>query len=241
MKKLLLLFLADMKNTMRDSTLMLLCAGPVLVWLFLKLLIPLAADFALVKFGADISGYYPLILIYMSLLPSMLFGMVIGFIILDERDEDIISYIAVTPVGRKGYFLYKIIASFTVSFLFFFIIMYTTGLSNIPFGYSIALAFMAALEAPFASFFLASFAENKVEGLALSKILGIMYVSPFAAYFVKSDLQFIAGILPPFWIAKAFFEIPFSIYNYSLYILIGIFIHLVFLALIVKKFLQMQK
>jgi fluoroquinolone transport system permease protein len=177
----------------------------------------------------------------MSLIPSMLFGMLVGFIILDERDEDIISYISVTPVGRKGYFLYKIFISSFASFIFFYITVYATNLAGLPFIYSVPLALMVALEAPFASFFLAVYSENKVEGLAMGKILGIMYVAPFAAYFVKSDLQYIAGVLPPFWIAKAFFSIPDNSYAYISYVLIGIIVHAVFLAFIVKKFLGQQK
>ena len=182
------------------------------------------------------TGYYPLIVIYFSMLPSLLFGMLTGFIILDERDEEIISFIAVTPLGKNGYFSYKILSSVVLSFVFFFINIYASGLVTIPLVYSIGLALLTAIEAPIGAIFLAAFASNKVEGMALSKVLGMMYIAPFIAYFVKSDLQYFAGVLPTFWVTKAFFSVYYDNGGYWFLLFAGLVIHLLFIFLLGKKF-----
>lgn len=236
MKKLIALSSADLKNIIRDSTLVLILFGTAAIFVVLRFAVPLANNLLLDKYSFDLTEYYPLIVIYMSMLPSLLFGMLTGFIILDERDEEIISFIAVTPLGKKGYFAYKILSSVVMSFVFFFINIYASGLVNIPLVYSIGLALLTALEAPIGAIFLAAFASNKVEGMALSKVLGMIYIAPFIAYFVKSDLQYFAGVLPTFWVTKAFFSVYYETGGYWLFVLAGLLIHLLFIFLLGKKF-----
>jgi len=107
--------------------------------------------------------------------------------------------------------------------------------------YTPGLALLAALEAPMAVLFLVSFAANKVEGMALGKIFGMIYLGPFVAFFVKSDLQWIAGFLPPFWITKAFVAADLNMPVYWLFIGIGLIIHLLVLMLLLKRFLAGQR
>ncbi|MDP8207662.1 MAG: hypothetical protein P9L92_13430 [Candidatus Electryonea clarkiae] len=241
MKKLIALSLADAKNISRDSTLILVLFGTVALFLMLWLVVPLVTGLLIEKLDFDLTEYYPLIVSFMALIPSMLFGMIIGFIILDERDEEIISYIAVTPLMKSGYFTYKLLVSTIISFLYFFVILYLTGLTTLGFIYAVPLAFMVALEAPMLSLFFAAFAENKVEGMALGKAAGIMYLGPFVAYFFKSDWQYLAGIMPPFWVTKAFLSAQSEDPAYWLFVFIGISVHFVFISLLLKRFLDSQR
>ncbi|MBN2010949.1 hypothetical protein JW960_16490 [candidate division KSB1 bacterium] len=241
MKKLIALSIADAKNISRDSTLLLILFGPFAVFGLLKFLIPFATSMLLDKLSFEFIPYYPLIVSFMILIPSMMFGLLTGFVILDERDEEIISYIAITPLRRTGYLAYKILSSFVVSFLFCFVVIYLTGLSTIPWKYAPGIAAMVALEAPITTFFLAAFAENKVEGLALSKVVGIMFFAPFIAYFVKSGWSYVAGIFPPFWITKAFFAAQAGASSYWLFLFAGVIVHVIFIFLLVKKFVDNER
>lgn len=241
MKKVMALTYADLKNISRDSTLILLLLAPVLILFFLSLGLPLISGVLLEKYSFDLSIHYVFILSFFCLMPSMLFGLLVGFTILDERDEEIITYIAVTPLGKKGYFIYKILFSSLLSLIFFFIMINTAGLSYMSLQYSIGIALMVALEAPIHAIFLAAFAENKVEGLAFSKISGLMFIAPFVAYFVKSDLQYIAGLLPPFWVTKAFFASQQGEDSFWLFLLIGIILHIIFILLLLKRFFIIQR
>ena len=57
---------------------------------------------------------------------------------------------------------------------------------------------------PLATFLLAALAADPIEGPALNKLLGLAFVVPLAAIAaVPEPLQFAAGVLPPYWPAKA--------------------------------------
>ena len=241
MKKIITLALADAKNILRDSTLILILFGPIALFLMMRLVVPIADRLLAERLAFELTPYYPFIVIYLSLIPSMLFGLLLGFLILDERDEEIIAYIAVTPLRKTGYLAYKLSVSVGMSFLFFFATLYLTQLTTIRFHYAVGLALLTALEAPIASLFLAAFAENKVEGLALSKVLGMMYLGPFAAYFVSSHWKYLAGILPPFWIAEVFFAARSGSAGYWLYLGIGFFVHFAAIGLLLHRFTQSQR
>ena len=50
---------------------------------------------------------------------------------------------------------------------------------------------------------LAIAAPNKVAGFAVVKVMNSVNLLPVVAYFVPRPLQFVAGILPPYWPMRA--------------------------------------
>ncbi|MCA9742577.1 MAG: hypothetical protein H6695_18410 [Deferribacteres bacterium] len=240
-RKMIALSLADLKNISRESTLLLVLFAPLALLLFLRFALPQLSGIVQAQFDIDLREYDLFIFAFMSLIPSLLFGMVSGFIMLDERDEDIIAFIAVTPLQKSGYFLYKLLSLTAVVFAFFFVLTGQAGLVQLPLLSSVVLASLIALEAPIGALFLAAFAENKVEGLALSKALGVMYVGPFVAFLVDSNWQFTAGLFPPFWIAKAFQHAVQLDLTFFLYAAIGLLVHLVAIGLLFRRFAQDQR
>lgn len=240
-RKMIALSLADLKNISRESTLLLVLFAPLALLLFLRFALPQLSGIVQAQFDIDLREYDLFIFAFMSLIPSLLFGMVSGFIMLDERDEDIIAFIAVTPLQKSGYFLYKLLSLTAVVFAFFFVLTGQAGLVQLPLLSSVVLASLIALEAPIGALFLAAFAENKVEGLALSKALGVMYVGPFVAFFVDSNWQFAAGLFPSFWIAKAFQHAVQLDLTFFFYAAIGLLVHLVAIILLFRRFAQDQR
>lgn len=241
MKKILALSMADFRNVIRDSTLILIFGGTVMLWALLRLVVPLVSVLVQDRFNFILANYFDLIVSFLSLIPAMLFGLLSGFIMLDERDEEIISYMAVTPLRKTGYLTYKILAPMVVTFIFFFILIYTINLVSLPLKYAPGLAFLISFEAPMTALFLVAFAGNKVEGMALSKVLGMMYIAPFIAYFVNSPWQFLAGIFPPFWVTKAFLAAFRNNSFYWLYLIPGLFTHLAYIWFFMNRFLKTQR
>ena len=68
----------------------------------------------------------------------------------------------------------------------------------------LAAALAAAPVAPIYALFLAGFAANKVQGFALSKAVGVVFVAVVAGYLVAPPWQFAFGIVPQFWPAKLY-------------------------------------
>jgi fluoroquinolone transport system permease protein len=68
----------------------------------------------------------------------------------------------------------------------------------------VVVALLSGLLSAVFAMALATFAANKVEGMAVIKGLATLMLGPLAAYFIHSDWQILFGLLPTYWPAKAF-------------------------------------
>jgi fluoroquinolone transport system permease protein len=74
----------------------------------------------------------------------------------------------------------------------------------IPLGQLLLIAAGAALTAPIGSLFYVILAENKVQGFALAKFVGIVGWLILLGWFVPEPWQWLFGLFPPFLISKAY-------------------------------------
>jgi len=224
----------DLKSLSRDNFLILIYCIPVFIALLFRFAVPVAAG--LVHEWVDLTAHYAFIMSFLTFMTPSFVGMVMGFMLLDDRDEDILSYMAVTPLSRTGYLVYRIISPVLVSFFLMYIMLFIAGLTPVPVVRLIPVGIMAAMEAPILALFLAAFANNKVEGLAVYKLAGIIFLAPFVGYFVPSGWQYVAGIFPPFWVSKAFLACYEPHTGYWLYLGIGFVVHETFIHLMMNRF-----
>ncbi|WP_300304507.1 hypothetical protein [Anaerosolibacter sp.] len=236
MKKIYILLVNDLRNILREPMLSLAFLGPFLLSLAMRWMLPSVT----IYFAnyVDLTSHYPLIFSFMLLLAAMLTGMVTGFLLLDERDDQIYMTLIVTPLGKEGYTLYRIIFPMVISFFYAIIALPIAGVGQIPVGFVIPIGLLAALEAPIMALFLACFAGNKVEGLALSKGFGLLMIPPIAAYFTDSKWQLLAGISPFYWPVQAFLAAGESGSAYWFYIFGGILIHSILLYGLTNRFIK---
>lgn len=224
----------DAKNFYRDSTLVMMLVAPVLIIVVFKFGLPYLTTVLSRYTGFDLSPYHPFIISFMTMIPAMMFGMLVGFITLDERDENILAYISVTPLSKSFFLIYRMLIPVTASFFYFFIHLYVIGLVDFSVIKVIPIALMVSLEGPCMALFMVGFAKNKVEGLAMGKLLGVFYLAPIAGYFIKSDWKYLAGISPPFWVTGAFLAESTGLY--LMHVIAGFVVHGVFIALLLSIF-----
>lgn len=235
MKKLLTLTLGDMKNILRDPMLLLSMLAPVLLTMAIRYGLPFAQEFAYLQFTFDLSVYYVFIISFAMTLCPLMIGMLTGFILLDERDENLISYFSITAIGRKGYLLYRLCLPFLLSCLFTFLFLLFAGIIEFQLSF-IPIILLVSLNAPLITLFLGVFADNKVEGLALSKLAGFIVIAPIIAYFVDHPLAYLTGVLPPYWAAEAYLAFHSSETVAWLYLLLGCLISVAYLIIFFKLF-----
>jgi len=231
MKKVIALSLNEFKNIYRDNFLVLISLLPVFIGLVFRFGVPVLRKLLLPYL--DLAVHYPFMMSMLTILTPSMFGWLIGFTLLDDRDEDILTYMAVTPIRKSGYLTFKIAAPAVLSFFWTFLILIIAGLTPIDFLKLIPIAVMASLQAPIFALFLASFAKNKVEGLAVAKLGGMVFLAPFAAYFLTSGWSYLAGIIWPYWLTKAYLSTGWL---YWISIIAGISVHLVYLGLLFSRF-----
>ncbi|MEK4236280.1 hypothetical protein [Paenibacillus sp. FSL H7-0714] len=238
MKKYRMLFISDIRHTGLDPVLMVGIFAPLALLVVSRFGFPMIADWLTNGYAFDLYKYSSFAAIFLVMTFPMLTGMMTGLLMLDERDENVISYYAVTPLMRRGYMVYRLVLpSLLCTFLssLFFIV---SGLSSFQLEH-IYILILLAFEAPCFALFLASFAANKVEGLALSKIGGLFIVGPIVAYFVPSPWQFIGAWIPTYWPAKLFFVIEASSgFIVLAYFMVGLLFHLSLLSIMIRIFIK---
>jgi fluoroquinolone transport system permease protein len=193
---------ADSKLLLRDPLLGWVVLLPLGLALLLRQLIP-AIGAAVAAGGVMLEPYYPLIMSgYLMTAPGIV-GMVVGFLLIDERDERTLSALRVTPLSMRAYLAYRVTGPLIVGTFSTLMGYPLIGLTPLPLHVLVPIAAVAALSAPVLALVLPLAAPNKVAGFAVVKVMNVVSLLPIMAYFIPRPAHYIAGILPTFWPMRA--------------------------------------
>ena len=197
-------FKADIKFIARDPMLLFAILAPFMLILVLKLVFPLLSNFIFSKTGFLIDSYYTLVAItFVSIIP-MLFGMVYAFILLDENDLHILQVIAVTPAGKKNFLYMRMIVPSFMSFIMVLLsVILTNPVPNEGWLRTIFVSILLSAQSPFIFLFIGSLAENKIEGLALTKLYGVFLIAVPLGLLLHHPWNYLAFFSPLYWVAWA--------------------------------------
>lgn len=195
----------DLRSVLRDKMLSWMIFIPIVIALVIRWGVPPLTSRLLEEYGLDLSLYYPAILAYfLILMGPVMFGSLVGFILLDERDDGTLVALQVTPLPLTGYLLYRIGFPMVLTVLLIFLLFPLAKLSPIGPGSLLLTALVAAPLTPLFALFYASFAENKVQGFALMKAFGALFMLPILAYFFDSPWALLLSLIPTYWPMKVY-------------------------------------
>jgi fluoroquinolone transport system permease protein len=226
----------DAKGVVRDPLLRWLVAYPVLLALLLRWGVPALAGRLLQQYDFDLTAYYVLLMSFLVELLPILTGMVVGFLLLDQKDDGTLAALRVTPLTLGGYLAYRVAMPMLVSVPMTLAVFPIAGLVGVGVGPLLLMALGAAPLAPIFALFLASFAGNKVEGFALMKASGLLFLPPVLAYFVPETWQWAIGAVPTYWPVKAFWVQRSGRATYLGFLLIGLVYEAALLKLLLRRF-----
>lgn len=240
MNKIINLTLKDIKNIYREPMLIMSVAAPIILILIINFFIPWLNIFLKNRFNIEIDNYYKLIVSIFFTVTPFIIGVLGGLLILDEKEENIIMAYFVSPLGKKGYVLYRLLMPIILSFILMLVIVPFINIVDINFIKVIPVIFLTSLQAPIISLFMCSFGSNKVEGLTLTKIIGIIIFMPVVDYIVNVKYTKICGIFPNFWVSNSFLSIGYNNFYYLIYIVAGLIISILYIFLLFKKFSRLN-
>lgn len=107
MQRIYTMLKGDLKNISRDYMLLFILISPAIIAVVFKFLIPFSGDILAAELGFKLSDHYTFIMAFMIMLVPMMYGMMIGLLALEERDENILNYLFVTPLSKAEYVLYR--------------------------------------------------------------------------------------------------------------------------------------
>jgi len=225
---------ADVKNVIRDPFLKWMIPAPFLMAIAFRFLIPEITTMAAPWIALE--AYYPLLLSTIVVFIPLMYGIVVGFMLLDERDENTLTALKVTPMSPRKYLLYRVTTPVIVSIVTTMLAYPLVGLVDIGVASLAVVSALASMSAPFIALIFAAFARNKVEGFAIQKMLGGVFMIPLVAYFIPSNWQLLFGVFPTYWPLKAFWVACEGGSGVWIYVLAGILVHMVFIGLLMKRF-----
>ena len=202
MSKLLALSINDFRNIFRERILYFMFVGaPVIMFLAARYVIPLLGDHFPV-----IAPYYGFILMLQIFNVVGGIGFVVASIILDERDEDVLTMLKITPITANFFIAYRLLFSVLISFLYGLAMILFTGLVEMTVGQAVLSAFLLAAVTPIIVLTLATFSSNKVEGLAIYKALNLVLTLPAVSFFLATKFQYFFWVIPVYWSFRWFME-----------------------------------
>ncbi|MGI6835767.1 hypothetical protein RY280_21560 [Bacillus paralicheniformis] len=233
MMKIIQLIRGDMKQIKRDSMFAFYGLAPFLLIIVTAAGIPLSAELA----AFNITPYRHLIMSFAMLFIPLILGIMSGFILLDERDENMIQYFAVTPLSKRGYVLIRLILPMALTFCYSILLFASGGLMAPGSVYLLIILIMVTLEAPIYTLLLAAYASNKVEGLALMKGFSLLTFMPAAVYFIPLPWQLFGVFTPTYWTAKTYLAGTSHEGLVFVFGFIGVVLHVMILLLLYRRFL----
>ncbi len=230
----------DLRNIRRDGlllTLLLVLAGMTAAFRFG---IPPLTAWLQTEFSFDLVPYYPLIMSTLVVLAPSIVGIVVGFMLLDERDERTLTALAVTPLPPETYIAYRLVVPMAVGFIATLIAFPLAGLMPIAFTDLIAVTAVSTLTAPVSALVIGSLASNKVAGFAVQKTLSNIQSLPIIAWFVDPPWHWLFAVLPTFWPFKMVWAgaegQPMALYG-----VMGVIANAAAIWLLVRRFRTIQK
>ncbi len=197
----------DLRGTYRDPLLVMIVAAPIIWTTGVALLTPMFTEMLSGRYQFDLVPYYPLILTAFLLLTSIIIvGGLAAFLVLDEVDAGTLTVLRVTPVPLSTLFAYRAATVMAVTTAYVIATMSFSGIlrpglvpSLIPIG------LLAGLSAVVSMLLILAMANNKIQGLAAVRALGMLIAGlPCLPWFIHSGWNLAFGVLPPYWAAKAF-------------------------------------
>jgi fluoroquinolone transport system permease protein len=172
---------------------------------------------------------------------GFIFGALTAFTLLDDKDDDVLLSLKVTPISVKVYVLVKLMISFIFGFIATLVITLATNfLPGSSFWIILLISFLGALQAPGVALIVNSFSSNKVEGFVIMKMSALILVFPVLAFFVQSWQEVFLVFAPGFWSARMIqIELlPTIDVNFTLmvYFIFGVIYNIIFVTLFMKLY-----
>jgi fluoroquinolone transport system permease protein len=214
----------DLRTVRRDSMLVTVMLGPFLYAAALWFL-PALTDYVARTYAFDLVPYRSAIVSAFCVLgPPLLLGAVLALQLLDERDQNTLAALRVTPLPPSTYPAYRPGVTIALTTFSVLVSLATSGQVDArTLALSGPIALMAGLLAPVLGFVMSALGRNKIEGLAVMRVIGLaVFTVPMIPFFIlDSPWQLAFGVLPADWPVRAFWS-AFDGGSYWPYVAIGL-------------------
>jgi fluoroquinolone transport system permease protein len=131
------------------------------------------------------------------------FGALIAFTLLDDKDDKVLMSLKITPVDVKHYVYVKMLVGGIFGFITTFALLLATNfLPDASVWLMLAVSILGAIQVPSVVLIVNSFSDNKVEGFVIMKLSGMVILFPLMGFFVTGGMQYLLGVAPGYWAGR---------------------------------------
>jgi hypothetical protein len=198
------LFIGDINFIIHDKKLLACSLAPLILILIIKFVFPLISGFVYSKSGSSLYNYFAIVAItFVSMVP-MFSGIVYAFIFLHEKKLNILRIEEIGTGDERMYLFMRMISPMLIAFL---LVLLTIGLTNpVPTeGWlrTLFTAFLLSVQSLFVFLFISSLAEDKISGIALSRLYWIFLIAVPAGLMLHHPWNYFVFFSPLYWTAWA--------------------------------------
>jgi len=189
---------AELKNMTRDKMYLFFFLFPIILGVAGYFLIPYLID--ITEPGNPIAQ---IVAMFMILMTGFVFGAVTGFTLLDDKDDNVLMSLKITPVDVKHYVYVKMLVGGIFGFITTFALLLATNfLPDASVWLMLAVSILGAIQVPSVVLIVNSFSDNKVEGFVIMKMSGMVILFPLMGFFVTGGMQYLLGVAPGYWAGR---------------------------------------
>ncbi|KJS21612.1 MAG: hypothetical protein VR72_09750 [Clostridiaceae bacterium BRH_c20a] len=196
------LLTSQFKRIGRDSLLILLMVYPFLLTIVGRFLVPIIQE-ATLSNSFNLADHYHALMVFFVIMNPVLYGDIIGLMLIDEREDNTLSAIRVLPIKMSHYILSKSAWFLIISTISGMLITWLINLYYVPIIASFLINLVASLGVLFGMLLINYLASNKVEGFAAIKGTGFILLIPVIALYIPQPFNYICGVTPAFWPSMA--------------------------------------
>lgn len=196
----------DRRTLVRDGLLVMLVCSVPLVALIMRVIVTVGPDWAQQRYGVALTPYLPLVEVVLLVIHTpVIFGSLAGLLLLEDRDAGLFGPLAATRATVTTLLAYRLAATVAVTTTTLALSLPLTGVGH-PAGtvghLSTAIAAGGVSVVP--PLLMTALATNRVQGVAVMKILGLPLYLPIATWFLAdTPARWLFAPLPTSWAAWA--------------------------------------
>ena len=192
------------KQIQRDGMLIMMLSAPLLAGIFFRFGLPFIEHHLTTYFELEmiISPYYRLFDLFLCALTSYMISFIATMTMLDEYDHHLVEHLVITPLKRSGYLHARVSIPLFFTWLASIVVVLVFALESWSFPTLVVTCMLLSLMSLIFSLIVFSFSKNKVEGLAIAKVAGLILSGLIIPFFIVDFTQYYFGFLPSFWIAR---------------------------------------
>ncbi|MCK9626565.1 MAG: hypothetical protein M0R23_08940 [Bacteroidales bacterium] len=210
----------DLKQILRDPIMAILVVAPLLLIIAFKLMVLYLVPFIQTLIEFEILPYLDYIFIFVVMMCGAMLGIVTGFMMIDDRDGKIAELMSVTPLGRSGYLINRLLFAAVLTIFYSILSYYVLNVVKLPFTTMLFVSLLSSNYSIIIGLLIFTFADDKVKGLTFAKAINSLSLFAFTDLLALKWLTVLSWFFPPYWITLVV-KSPHTFLIYGLALLVN--------------------